>query len=312
MIDVLNILKRYILNHNAQIWCDDLVNGDDDSKRLGICLAIELRKIGSEILNLNHIELIFDSCDYDHSQFITDNSNARKWFAQRIDSIKHNLRNSGGSIIASTEFISNTLNNNHYVTFLSFYRFKKYYLDKVGFYSVVDSNNDGQIEDFVELFPNLLDYIEFLGDSNYPIWVSTFDEYNRIKSMDDSMSCSTNVINTLGLYPDTAGMSIFPATGNMLFLIDYGSSFKITTYQPSSLNKNWINCSNDFYLSYIKDDCFGKTCSCNASNDGSKEQIHEQFICRDKGILTKYLGKYELIDVNKASILIEGIKRVNL
>lgn len=312
MEKVLDILKEHVHCCNGQDWCNDLINGDEDSKRLAICLAIELRKKGEEILDLNHISEIFSVCDYDKARFLIDNSYPRKWFAERIDLIRNILRKPSCSIIESTQFISSSSNNNHYVTFLTFYRLKKYYLDNIGYYSGVDSNNASQIEDFINLFPNLLDFIEFFGDKNYPIWVSTHEEYLRVKSIDSTLSCPTNVINALGIFPDIADTAIFPDSGNMLFQINYGPEYNITTFQPSSLNKNWNNCTLDFYLSYIKNDCFGKTCACNDSNCGSKEQIHEQILCKDKGLRTSFLGKYDLIPFDKSGILNEGLKRVEI
>ncbi|MGB5026530.1 MAG: hypothetical protein WBO44_14330 [Saprospiraceae bacterium] len=312
MDKVRNILKSYITEPKGQDWCDDIIQGDEDSKRLAICLAVELRKGGEEIINVDHLKLLFDSCDYDTSNFLTDKSFPRNWFSKRLDSIKYNLRNLNGSIVASNELILESRNTNHYVTLLSFYRLKKYYLDSIGYYSSVDSNNSNEIESFINLFPNLLDYIDFFGDKNYPIWVSTFEEYQTIRSTHNTVTFPTNIINSLGIYPDTAGLAIYPDTGNMLFLVDYGPSLKITAYQPTSLNKNWTNCQLDFYLSYIKDNCFGKTCACNNSFCGSKEQIHEQIKCKDSGFTLSYLGKFNSITSDKVNILIEGLNRIEL
>src|SRR5688572_20006905 len=47
LIDVYKVLiKELGFNKKSKTWCVDILLGDDDCKRLAICIAIELRKKG--------------------------------------------------------------------------------------------------------------------------------------------------------------------------------------------------------------------------------------------------------------------------
>lgn len=312
MKDVKNILKDRIMHPKGQEWVNDLLDGDLDCKRLGICLAIELRKIGEEIVDFDHVNKIFDNCDYDRNKFITDKSYPRKWFSKRIDDLRSDLRNPTGCIIQTTQKIEPTSNVFVYVTFLSFYRLKKYYLDKIGFHLSVDSNNPDEVVDFITAYPDLLDKVNFFGNKNFPIWVTTFEEVERIKLLTSRYDEVTKIMNSLGLQPDTGGLSIFPNTGDLFFQILYPNNFPQVMFQPSSLNKDWANAQNDLYLSYIIKDYFGSTYATDASCLNAKEQIHEPFVCKNLGLRIYALGKHKALIIDKSKIIEEGKNRLKL
>lgn len=291
MVQVAAKLKSYISDTKGQQWIEDLILGDDDCKRLAYCLAIELKIPKHEILFLAHVDKLFHNCDYDHDIFATDNTYPRKWFHKKLDSVKAAIKNATGCIVPTTESIEATGNPHRYSTFMTFYRLKKYYLDELGFrprsYSY---NNPDEVIEFIESRPDMFDEIaSMFGGLKAPVWVTTRQEADHIKDNIDTYDKATNIMNCLGLHPDDEGLTTYPHTGDMFFQIDYPEPCNLTTWQPSSLNKNWTDANKDLYLSFIKKDKFGKTytrdstCSCS-----SREQIHEGFACKDRGLKISY------------------------
>lgn len=313
MQNILAVLLKYISDPKGIQWCNDLIIGDVDCQRLAVCLAIELRKPTDIILDLGHINIIFNSCDYNTLAFQNDISYPRKWFAKRLDDIKDKIKNYNGSIIPSNQQQNTNSNTNTtYVTFLWFSRLLKYYLKNVGFSFNSNSNDFQQVIDFVTMFPDLLDDVDRFGNTSSPVWVTTKSELNRIQNNNPNYTAPTNIMIMMGLQPDTQGIASYPYAGSMFFLIEYPSTLNLITYQPTSLNKNWIDAINDLYLSYIKKDCYGMTYSSDASCQCTQEQIHESFLCKDKGCSLSYIGEPQNITINKSKIITEGLKRFNL
>lgn len=311
MDEIILLLRDKINSGSGKRWCEDLMHGDDDCKRLGICLSIELRD-GNEILNNLHLNEIFNEDDYKKDK--SDNSYPRKWFFSKLVLKKRVLCSRDGCIVPSTEFINSEKSTENYVTFISFFALKKYYLDHIGYYISTDSNSYDDVSKFIRMFPNFLDYVEYFGGFGIaPVWVTTEKEANRCLSLDTDKNNATNIMNNLGLLPDLEGVRSFPYTGNMYFKVNYPKTIKLTLYQPTSLNKNWKDAAKDLYLSYIKDDKFGRTYASDSSGRMAKELIHEPFKCRNEGLMIEYVDKFDVgLDCDKSKILMEGLNRLML
>jgi hypothetical protein len=308
-----SILKSYLQEPEQKVWIDDLISGDNDCKRLAYCLAIELKKTGFEVVDPDHLKKIFENWDYDHTAFKSDLAHPRKWFAKKLDSVKVTLKNKNGCIIPAKEFIDAAINRNKYSSFLTFYRLKKYYLDPYGYKVRPDSPDvAGEIAQFVLENPDLLDKLDVtFGGTFAPVWVTTREDADHIKTNVTSYETATNIMNCLGLQPDEEGLTRYPHTGNMFFQVDYPDHHSITAYQPSCLNKNWVDALKDLYLSNVQHNKFGLTYTTDSSClCCSKEQIHEGFICKDRGLMISFVGQHSSLPVNKSAILTEGDKRL--
>lgn len=313
MDEVLNILYSRLSDTCAQQWCLDLVNGDVDCKRLALCLAIELRKPHEEVVLMEHLDNIFAGCTYDHDEFVADSTGAhpRIWFARRLKALKETVCGSNASIIPTTDPIVASANQNNYVSVMDFYILRNHYYRRAGGYSDANDNNPDFIETFIKQHPDFLDEVGRLDLSQRPIWVTTTNELERIKSENIEYDDATSIMNSLGLQPRYFAKDELPDTWNMYFRIEYPCPCGITAFQPSSLNKDWQNAQRDLYLSYIKKDSFGLTYASDASGKSAKEQIHEP-ITDAKGFRVFYIGKHSDLKPDKSAILTEGEKRLHL
>lgn len=311
MDQVLKILHDQIEHPAARQWCDDLVEGDLDCKRLAICLAIELRKPNEEVLLREHLDEIFNDCQYDHDTFLTNDSYPRLWFEKRRKVIWHQLCNEDFCILPTANPIDGSCNKNDYVTVLDFYTLSNHYIRQLGGDFNIDDYNVDSVVGFVRDFPDFLDKVGFFGGPTRPVWVTTSLEINRIKSQNSSYNEPTNVMNCLGLCIRHYAKEIFPYTWNMYFRIEYPNPSGVTAFQPSSLNKDWQNAEADLYLSYIKKDSFGLTYAADASGNSAKEQIHHR-LKKPIGLRIYYIGQHGDLKTDKSKILDEGIKRLQL
>jgi hypothetical protein len=140
------------------------------------------------------------------------------------------------------------------------------------------------------------------------VWVTARSELDALARTPDGGELTaeqqaTAVADGLGLGP--------PVTSEgELVAICYPAGFDrfLAFRQPTSLDAGWQRQS--FYLSYLRDDGWGRTHSCSGERDPARERVHSQFKGLGSGFVTRSIGRVRPPPTNRAALLHAAVERL--
>lgn len=271
-------------------WVNELKNGSFDDKRLLCCLGIEVK---NHLVNIQSYVKIFNAMDYDSSinqkeifdQTVTNNKDLQFFSDEGFN--PEDEKPIYTRIVNIDTFITTILNKSYPNDD------KKYYDDEV-LISEIERNDLGSLALLNEGHPN-----------RNNVWVTPLVKINEIIDY-----CTDKLLNRADIIINCIGMP-FDVNKLKFIYMEYPEIFREEFYQSCAVNAIWGR-EDGLFLSYKKDDGFGRTRPCDGDNaiNRLKEQVHKSLNVKYEYNI-KYLGEATSINHDTTNIVGEAIERYN-
>lgn len=285
--NLINSISKPEYKNNAQSWLIALEDESKckDGKLLATCIAIDLK---SNSINRNtYIDLL---------NLINPNfKNARQAFG-----IALTKQNKTKNCFALSNHVSKTSGEINFGKFTKKTTLIEYYLNNI---YVSSWRNSKILEKMLKLSNKGLinvEKIEKWTGGGGICWIFPFSIYEQIKEENKHKDITTSL-------NDLLGVNIYDNLG--FIVVEYNDN-ELESIQPSALDKRWMN-HDDFYISNISNDKFGKTYQCCKGNKGYPERIHKAMnVLND--IKFHFLEDSEELTVDRTDILHEAYNRFKI
>lgn len=118
------------------------------------------------------------------------------------------------------------------------------------------------------------------------VWVTSFDELHRLIDGVRADQRGTVVYDAFGL---TIKNGVGGRNKPELIGVKYPENFSVGCSQPTTLDAWWVD-AGGYYLSYGKDDAWGRTQSLTGGRPVQRERVHSHFKNLTPGYETYYIG----------------------
>lgn len=294
--EVKRIITQKLPGSTAQIWIErmEVEENSTEGWRLGVCLAIDLE---SGALDPETVETILNVVD-------PNETDARKAFGNALSGHSEHDR-----FVCSSSLKASPLpQSDRYLRVFTIRNFMKFH---------VNPNNPhvfdpADVEDVRTSYfddgatSDLMDIESSWTGGNGIVWVMSYNDYLELTRGKSREERGTSINDALGL---NYGPSQATNDGNELVAVKYPPKFDTTCLQPTTLDADWRK-DDGFYLSYIKEDGWGRTQSCSGSEAPIRERVHKGL----DGLSAEYVGltvgPIRRITPNRAELRSEAFRRV--
>jgi hypothetical protein len=262
-----NVIKEMRNPTDGREWLKRLEKTEcKDARRLGFCIAID---VASGALGPQDYADVLNGID-------ANEACPRKAFGEAF--AKHPKRKN--LICASRLSVIGPADAEPYIRVLSLLDFITYY--KKDRSLAPDDVAAIRTEYFSAYAPNdLSDIREWWSGSNGVVWVMSRIEYEDLASKYDGDELASLLNDALGLGKEPTRSD---DDGRELVGVTYPPRFDGTA-QPTALDALWVN-FGWYYVSYGKDDSWGKTVSCSGKRQPLRERVHKEF----EKLTAEYVG----------------------
>jgi|ERR1035438_4148121 hypothetical protein len=271
----------------------------EDGERLAACLAIDLAG-GS--LETAEVGSMLESLD-------TTIADARHAFAAVLSKLK---LDSGTDFSCAARFPPRTLEaDDTYVNVLNINKFITCYAGPAnGYTTSPDSVAEVKRRYFSTPFSHLDDIDLWWAGKAGIVWVTSFKDLNNLLKITPDPDRATCTTDALGI---TRPWSLGAGDEYFLVAVRYDPAFDSNEcFQPTTLDAYWAH-PGGFYLSYGKDDGWGRTCSISGAPKPLKERVHLPHLPHS-GLTSNFvafpLGNVTEIKVDRKALLQEAYARV--
>jgi hypothetical protein len=281
---------------NGTTWIINLENEASckDGRRLGVCMAIDVL---SGALEPKVFASVLDMVDQDEID-------ARRAFGIAFDKFPDKE-----SLVCVSNLVAPPLEaDDFYMRILLLRDFIEYYVSPNNPHSFDPADvEDVRLSYFGENAPSDLSDIEtWWTGLNGVVWVMSHSEYVALTSGMQPNERGTILNDALGL---GKGPSRAVNDGVELVAVRYPNSFTHACSQPSTLDAYWVNYSW-YYLSYTKEDGWGRTQSCSGTAGAIRERVHRGFEGLSADFSGLHVGGITNVTEAREKLLTEGYRRL--
>jgi len=109
---------------------------------------------------------------------------------------------------------------------------------------------------------------------------------------------------------DAAGLGHVPSTELMLIRYPKGFDAFLRVKQPTSFDNDWER-PGSFFVSFSKQDGWGRAHSCSGTRPGVPERVHGELKNLTSDYRTEFLGVVEELKLDRSSLMNEGYHRLD-
>jgi hypothetical protein len=300
LADVRDILYEKVfplmdVPENGEKWIEKLGHEScKDGHRLGACIAIDILSGALEPEVLASILNLVDP----------DKPDARKEFGVAFD--KHPKRK---NLVIASKLASPPLDReDSYIRILLLRNFIEYYVNP----SNPHSFDPADVEDIRmsyfsdETDADFSDIKEWWTGKSGVVWVMPYNDYQEL-TKDVKSEERGSLVN------DALGLGKAPSTGENdgmeMVAVKYPQDFSVGCSQPTTLDAYWIDHSW-YFISYVKQDGWGRTQSCSGTTGVIRERVHGEFKNLTRGYTGIYIGVItKNVSHNRKRLLQEACER---
>lgn len=267
----------------------------EDGVLLGICIAIDVE---SGALPGSVFASILDKVD-------ASATNARRAFGRAIAKhpAAHNFVCAGFPAAPLKE-------DDCYVRVIELLEFIKFYLTPSHYLTL----NPADVAKARKIYfgrkqeNSLGDINTWWTGGNGRVWITSHKELDQLLEGRSDDEKGTVINDSLGLGKPRGGGK----DGEPLFMIiKYPRNFSIGCCQPTTLDTSWT-LPGGYYVSYVKQDSWGRTQSCTGTLQQCRERVHSGF----KNLTSEYsalpIGPASKVDQDRSKLLMEAFSRLDL
>lgn len=254
-------IKNNELKESITKWLKEIETSDDnDAKRFLICLGIDLK---TGLLKKESILQILTQIDF---------LNTELNYLREFDLI---IARDGGKQYTNSMCHDKEFAKDKYAVIVYWSKILKKYIEKKskGLVPVSRSEEDKIYHDFFfEKTKSLSNINEWAGWKGL-VWVLPYNDLrNDLVLPQDKESIINLIIDKTGLNPPSTSPSRLLENDELLYIL-YPDDFHVMCYQPTVLSGCWVD-TNGLYLSYKRDDGYGRTYSTSGGKYSNKERVH--------------------------------------
>jgi hypothetical protein len=266
-----------------------------DGALLGICIAIDVE---SGALPGPLFAEILDKVDL-------STSDARRAFARAI--AKHP---SAHNFVCAGFPAAPLKEDDCYVRVIELLEFIKFYLTPSHYLTLnpADVAKARKIYFGRKQANSLEDINAWWTGGNGRVWITSHKELDQLLEGHSDEEKGTIINDSLGLGKKRGGGK----DGEPLFMIiKYPRNFSVGCCQPTTLDTSWTK-PGGYYVSYVKQDSWGRTQSCTGTLQRCRERVHSGF----KNLTSEYsalpIGRASKVDEDRSKLLLEAFCRLDL
>lgn len=293
-------IKKILLQHlnglcdskKLEIFIDMLLDGDWDHQRLALCLAIDLEHA---VIPAGTVAKIIDLMRVPHISLVDE-----------FDQVLEDNR----SLIIDSNYTDESYPKDTYSTIFDVEVFINYYLSSVTTNDIKYVLHLLESGNVVELRKILKTTITLTGTKFKELaWVLPYKvieyEFTQLSASEERAS---KIADNLG--KEVTPSSTTDNEKSHLIVCKYPVTFDTKCYQPSSIHALWRGWHNGLYLSYRKDNGYGKTYATCGSRLGYSERVHRKIVVNSSGFEFMYIGESAPIAKRIENIIPEGFSRI--